>query len=724
MEAIKSTHSAGLGLLILLVIFSGPIWADKPSDYASLVNAAKLYQQNGHKNKALPLLFEAQLLSQKLDKKNQLATTLDLGHLYFELGEYTLSLSQFSLLRQMSVDPLLLAEALNAEANIHSILNSPNIASKTYIAALDQASSAPRLQLTIMANQLRHQLDHKIKKDILPLQEKILLSHQSNKNSVRDREKDGEKESNAIVNISIANLLFRASKESNSLVDWKDHSLKLLKLAARSAIELRDPRLEAYALGYQGEILAASGEFEKAKSLLNTALFLSNSIEAYESAYLWQWQLAKIDKQQNKTKQAITGYQNAISQLEHVRQSLVDGSPYTFHQKIQPLFTELSDILLSSASLASDQQKQLYLHSVQEILEQAKSAELEDYFQNECVIPVDPINLNQIEAETAIIYPVILKDRLEMLVNIGNQIHQFISYVSADDINELANEFRFQLQENQGDDEYLEVAQELHAYLFEQVEPLLIKHNIKTLLVIPDGVLRTIPMAAIHDGEQYMVEKYAVATTPGINLTLPAPFNVAESKLFAGGISEAIQGFVGLPGVPQELDNLEQNYGASRFQNSEFRGSTIRDQLASADYSIVHIATHGHFDRNPQKSFLLTYDEKLTMDLLEESISGRRDEPLELLVLSACESAAGDSRAALGLAGVALKAGARSALATLWQISDAATVRIITDFYLHAKDENVSKAEALQIAQKNLIKEDEFYHPSDWAPFLLIGNWL
>jgi CHAT domain-containing protein len=157
--------------------------------------------------------------------------------------------------------------------------------------------------------------------------------------------------------------------------------------------------------------------------------------------------------------------------------------------------------------------------------------------------------------------------------------------------------------------------------------------------------------------------------------------------------------------------------------NAQFRGSTIKEQLASADYSIVHIATHGHFDRNPQKSFLLTYDEKLTMDLLEESISGRRDEPLELLVLSACESAAGDNRAALGLAGVALKAGARSALATLWQISDAATVRLITDFYLHANKENVSKAEALQIAQKNLIKQAEFSHPSDWAPFLLIGNW-
>ena len=713
-----------LGLFILIAAFSATILADQQSNYTSLLNSAKSFQQKGYKHKALPLLFEAQLLSQTLDKESRLESTLDLGHLYFELGEYALSSSQFTSLRELSKDPLLVAEALNAEANIHSILNNPSIATKTYKAALEQATSAPRLQLTIMVNQLRHRLDHKIKDNILQLQEKILSARKSQV----DANGDDEKTRDAKVNISIANLLFRASNESISLSDWQEQSLALLKESARLAIELKNSGLEAYALGYQGEILANTGNVEKAKSQLKTALFLANSIDAYESAYLWQWQLAKIDKQQHKTAQAITGYQHAISLLEHVRQALVDGSPYTFHQKIQPLFTELSDILLSSARLANhqnrQQEKQQYLQSVQAILEQAKSAELEDYFQNECVIPDKTIDLNQIEAETAIIYPVILEDRLEMLVNIGDQVHQFISHVSAVDINDLANEFRYQLQENQGDDEYLEVSLELYEYLFKQIEPLLEAHQIKTLLVIPDGVLRTIPMSAIHDGEHYIVEKYAIATTPGINLTMPAPFSVVESKLFAGGISDAVQGFVGLPGVPTELNNLEQNYGASIFHNAQFRGSTIKKQLASADYSIVHIATHGHFDRNPQKSFLLTYDEKLTMDLLEDSISGRTEEPLELLVLSACESAAGDSRAALGLAGVALKAGARSALATLWKISDAATVRLITDFYLYASKENISKAEALQIAQKNLIKQPEFAHPSDWAPFLLIGNWL
>ena len=233
-------------------------------------------------------------------------------------------------------------------------------------------------------------------------------------------------------------------------------------------------------------------------------------------------------------------------------------------------------------------------------------------------------------------------------------------------------------------------------------------------------------MAAVYDGEAFMVQRFAIATTPGISLTLPKPLNVENSNFFAGGISEAVQGYVGLPGVPRELQNLEATYGASVLRDTNFKRDDLKEQLTSADYSIVHIATHGHFDSNPQESYLLTYDDKLTMDLLEESIGNRKNvgEPLELLVLSACETAAGDSRAALGLAGVALKAGARSAVATLWQISDAATVEIIDTFYEYTAKEGVTKARAMQLAQIRLIEQPRFQHPTDWAPFLMIGNWL
>ena len=149
--------------------------------------------------------------------------------------------------------------------------------------------------------------------------------------------------------------------------------------------------------------------------------------------------------------------------------------------------------------------------------------------------------------------------------------------------------------------------------------------------------------------------------------------------------------------------------------------------MSGGSYNVVHFATHGEFNSDHSKSFLLTYDNKLTLDKLENTIGLRRfqSEPIELLVLSACQTAVGDDRAALGLAGVAIKAGARSALATLWFINDQATSMLISDFYKNLKTEtSASKAQALQMAQVKMIQNEGFKHPSLWAPFLMIGNWL
>ncbi|OQW94747.1 MAG: hypothetical protein BWK79_04865, partial [Beggiatoa sp. IS2] len=136
--------------------------------------------------------------------------------------------------------------------------------------------------------------------------------------------------------------------------------------------------------------------------------------------------------------------------------------------------------------------------------------------------------------------------------------------------------------------------------------------------------------------------------------------------------------------------------------------------------------SHGQFNRDPKKTFLLTYDDKLTMDKLENLLgfSQSRKEPVELLTLSACQTAVGDERAALGLAGVAIKAGARSALASLWFVNDEATAELVTEFYKALKDPDFSRAQALQKAQKKLINQRALQHPAYWSPFLLIGSWL
>ena len=148
--------------------------------------------------------------------------------------------------------------------------------------------------------------------------------------------------------------------------------------------------------------------------------------------------------------------------------------------------------------------------------------------------------------------------------------------------------------------------------------------------------------------------------------------------------------------------------------------------MKATPYLIVHIASHGQFDRNPKKTFLLAYDTKITMDRLENLLSFTqfRDDPVELLTLSACKTVEGDERAALGLAGVAIKAGAKSALASLWAVNDESTSQLISEFYRQISHSQLSKAQALRRAQQKLLEQKTFRHPVYWAPFLLIGNWL
>ena len=188
-----------------------------------------------------------------------------------------------------------------------------------------------------------------------------------------------------------------------------------------------------------------------------------------------------------------------------------------------------------------------------------------------------------------------------------------------------------------------------------------------------------------------------------------------------------MQGFPALPYVAGELDAIADLYGGKVLQDREFVVPEFGESLAQTPYSVVHIASHGKFAGDPKDSFLLTYDGRLDMDGLEEFIklSRFRDEPIELLTLSACQTAAGDDRAALGLAGIAVKAGARSALATLWFINDQASSLLVSEFYrqLSAKP-TPTKAKALQAAQRQIRADLRYRHPAYWSPFLIIGNWL
>ena len=372
---------------------------------------------------------------------------------------------------KLSSDPYVRAEALNTVGAIHSTLNTPSEAEKAFAEAMKFAAEAKssQLQLTIQTNELRHQLaygNQSIARMRLAPSWQTLQNLRASANTTE-------------LNISLAILYHQSVLNAKAKPIWRTRAIQLLEEAISTSESLGNSLLLGYALGYKGQVLSESSNSEEdlatALALSERAAFLASASQAYESAYLWQWQAARIYNKQAQVTEAIKSYNDAILTLENVRQELITGSPFTFHQKVQPLFTELSDLLLTTARTAGGTEKQSYLKNVQNILEQAKSAELQDYFQNDCVIPDESVNLDQIEAATAVIYPVILPDRVEVLVNVKDQVHQFVSRIEADDLKGLVNEFRDQLQVDFGDEEYLEIGEELYDLLFAQVEDLLAK---------------------------------------------------------------------------------------------------------------------------------------------------------------------------------------------------------------------------------------------------------
>jgi CHAT domain-containing protein len=506
---------------------------------------------------------------------------------------------------------------------------------------------------------------------------------------------------------------------------------RLLVAAEAMATGIGDLRGRSYALGYLGELYEDQRRFAEALALTRRALFAAQQASAPESVYRWHWQAGRLLRAIGEPAQAIASYRQVVAVLAGVRYELAQASARgegAFRDAVGPVFFELIDLLLATAPPPSEAAAhQARLTEARETLELLKAAELRDYFRDECVDQLEAKvqRLDQIARNVVVIYPVVLPDRLELLLTLPSGLRRVTVPVSGDVLGAEVRQLRF-LLEKRTTREFLPRAQRVYDWLVRPFEAELAGLGIETLVFVPDGALRTIPMAALHDGERFLIERYAVATTPGLSLTDPRPLDRGNLVVFSSGLSEAVQGFPALENVPSELASLHALFGGTELIDGEFRLPRVEGELEQNDYGIVHVATHGEFSEDPASSFLLTYDGRLTLDRLGATV-GRtrlRERPIELITLSACETAEGSERAALGLAGVAVQAGARSALGSLWSVNDAAATELLTAFYRELKEQPVSKAVALQRAQRALIADPNRRHPFYWSAFLLINNWL
>ena len=518
----------------------------------------------------------------------------------------------------------------------------------------------------------------------------------------------------------------------NAQADLSQRALAALQEAADSAEANGDPRAASYAWGHLGALYETDRRYQDALELTRRAIFKAQQAAAPEALYRWHSQAGRLHHASGRMDEAVAAYRRAVFALQSIRPELVraaaKASAGSFRETYGAVYFGLVDLLLQRASTLTERtEAESYLKEARDTVELFKIDEMRDYFRDDCVDAARShiTALETVSKTAAVIYPILLPDRTELLVSLPSGMRRVSVPVTADPLTQEIRVFRKYL-EKRTTQEYLPHAQRLYDWLIRPLEPELAGASIDTLVFVPDGPLRTIPMAALHDGKQFLISKYAVATSPGLTLTDPHPLSREKLMVLSGGLSEAVQGFPPLPNVTEELEGIKRLYGGTLLLDKNFLVARVEQELKEQPFSVVHIASHGQFESDVQKSFVLAFDGKLTMDRLDQFVGlfRFRDDPLALLTLSACETAAGDDRAALGLAGVAIKAGARSALATLWFINDQASSGLVAEFYRQLHDTSVSKAGALQRAQLMLLGDPVFYHPAYWAPFMLLNNWL
>lgn len=511
-------------------------------------------------------------------------------------------------------------------------------------------------------------------------------------------------------------------------------ALNIFQEASQLAESNADQRQLSIALGYMAEIYESENRYEEALQLSRRAVFSAQEAQDSRLLFQWHWLTGRLLVRQQDNEGALDAFRLAIAESRAMRDRMKGHceNPTGFPSASRPvsaLYNDMVDLLLKKAALLPRQQKEYTgcLREARENIELLKASELRDYFRDDCLVALQSqkTDIDSIASRTAIIYPVILTDRIEMLTSINGVMNSYRIDAPVPEIMAEVNKFRA-LLETRTSSEYLRPAQYLYDKLIRPMEEELRAAAVDTLVFVPSGVFRTIPFDALHDGKEFLVEKYATAVTPGLDLTAPRPLSQGSIMALAAGLTEPVQGFPPLPYVGQELQGFHTLFGGRELINEGFNMAALEKTLREEPVGIIHIASHGQFGHDLSDTFLLTYDQKLTIDQLNDFVGmfRFRQTPLELLTLSACQTASGDDQAALGLAGVAVRAGARSAVATLWYINDEASSKMIDTFYHKLKENGTSKANALRQAKLALMEERRYRHPAYWSPFLMINNWL
>ncbi|MEM1426412.1 MAG: CHAT domain-containing protein, partial [Cyanobacteria bacterium P01_H01_bin.130] len=488
------------------------------------------------------------------------------------------------------------------------------------------------------------------------------------------------------------------------------------------------PRGEAFGLYHLSRLYEDHNQLKDAENLAEKSLAVAQSLGANDIAARVALQLGTVLGKQGDREGAIGAYSQAIQSFRYLRQDLVaigTDVQFDFRETVEPAYRRLIGLLLQPGATTEE------ITQARDVIEALQVAELDNFFGDSC-LTARPKSIETLDPKAAVLYPIFLDDRLDMIVAIGDRPLQHFSVKAQNAaIQKTLTEFYASLNPAYGIQAQKRLGKTLYDWLIAPIQDELDAAAVDTLVMVPDGPLRKIPMAALYDGDRYLVERYQFAISPALQL-LPPSRKTLDATIFAAGLSEARQGFNALPGVTDELSNISQDFETELLLNEGFTADEFLHQLDHSSFPIVHLATHGQFSSSPEETYLLAWSDRLYIQDFDRLFRKRQVgvlSPIDLLVMSACQTAKGDDRATLGLAGFALRSGARSTVASLWSVNDESTAALMTEFYKSLSAQTAGdrsgteKAEALRQAQVQLLQSDRYNHPYYWSAFILIGNW-
>ncbi len=597
------------------------------------------------------------------------------------------------------------------------------------------------------------------------------------------------------------------SEEQIQLLSWENIN-NLLATAFQNAKKLEDRRAASYALGDRGglyeylgwlyeqpqqekKVEESQGEqklcqesqqcreeakqwTEKALELLqrreeDETLSLIQLSENPELGYQWQWQLGRLLEAEGQREEAIANYEAAIETLESVRDDLLainSDVQFNFRDNVEPLYRELVALFLPVGEKNPPQEK---LKQALYYIDSLQLAELENFLRCNLQGDIETVQIQRLRkpnerieelftgidrildnypTKAAFIYPIVLQKQISVILKLpgkDQQLQYHQTEIEQYSVTETLNKVQETLSEKSRiTSEQKKPLQQLYQWIIGKFATDLKQDEIQNLIFVLDNYFRVIPMSALLDGEQFVVEKeYVTTVVPGVQLLRYSGSEPTQlNALIVGSIEDRRPKFPPIQeSVNKQINSILENLtdfqilAQGQFQKEtlgKFTKETLQKELQKSFYGIVHMVTHGQFSSDPEETFILTDDESDNFNKYSLKINelGRllqtRDKlkPIELFFLSSCRTAAGDNRAVLGIAGIAVKSGARGTIAPLWYVDTTSSNVLVKEFYENLFTKQVSKAEALHLAQKSLrkYKNGKFNTPYHWAPFVLVGN--